>query len=451
MTGEELVSQARQDGVKLVRFLFCDSGGLIRGKAAHINVLASRLVSGIGLTPAQQAMNMFDQFHNREDINLGPAGEVRLVPDLETYRRLPFAPESAQVCCDLLEHTQEPWDACPRSFLKRQIARARGRGLRVVAAFENEFFLFRQVGGEFVPVGEQVYASTVAFNAMEAVTQELIQALVDMGLEVEQYHPEWGDGQHEVAIGPAEALQAADNQILVRETVKGVCARHGIIATFTPKPFPDEVGSGAHLHLSLWDADGTRNLTYDPDDRYGMSKLAYHFIAGVLRHGQGLTALLNPTVNSYRRLQPQTWSSGFTCYGYDNRETMVRIQSTYWGRADRSANFEIRTPDGTCNPYLALGGVIAAGLDGIERELDPGEPVGGDPFRIPEEERLQRGILPVPSSLAVAVDELEKDAVLRGAMSELLFASFATVKRSEHQWCTQQEFSVEQRHHILQF
>lgn len=451
MSAERILEQAKSDNVQLVRFHYCDNGGLIRAKATHVRGLAGRMAGGIGLSTAMQVMNMFDVLSPREELGLGPGGEVRMVPDPATYRHLPYAPQSGGMICDLLTLDLQPWGACTRSFLKRQIARAAAMGLHFHVAFENEWAVVRRDGDQFVPAGEQVYASTIAFQEMEPAIQELITALEAQGLEVESYYPEYADGQQELTTGPADGLTGADNQVRFRETVRAIFQKRGLLATFMPKPFTDDAGNGSHLHLSIWDQGGARNLIYSPDDALGLSQLAYHFIGGLLHHLPGLVALTCPSVNSYRRLQPSSWSSAYICYGYDNREAPVRIVSPARGQEARSTHLELRTVDGSCNPYLAVGAAIAAGLDGIERQRSPGEPVAINPAGLDPEERERRSIRLVPGSLGEALDALAADQVLRSAMGEMLFESFVTVKRSEVEFCRGKDFAFEQRHHINKF
>ena len=204
------------------------------------------------------------------------------------------------------------------------------------------------------------------------------------------YYPELGHGQHELPIVHAPVLRAADNQIWLRETVRNVAQKHGVLASLAPKPLPEQPGNSAHIHWSVWDSEGKSNLLYDPTDDYGLSKIGYHFVAGVLAHLPGLLALTAPSYNSYRRLQPHFWSSAFTCWGPDNREASVRIASGLWGREPESFNLEFKPSDPSNNPYLALGGLIAAALDGAARELDPGQVTLIDPANYSAKEQAAR-------------------------------------------------------------
>ena len=230
-------------------------------------------------------------------------------------------------------------------------------------------------------------------------------------------------------------LRAADNVCLVRETVRGVARTFDLFATFAPKPFLDQAGSGAHIHFSLWGTEGSehagKNLFYDANQRGGLSQLAKYFIGGILRHIRGLLAITCASPNSYRRLLPHFWSSAYDTYGFDNREGAIRVPSAFWGREPDSINLEFKPSDHSGNPYLALGAFIAAGLDGIKNNIDPGPPQEIDPGNYSDEEREQLGIHRLPTSLDEALDELERDTVLTEALGPLLASSYIAVKRNE--------------------
>jgi glutamine synthetase len=425
----EILGRCKSDNVQLVRFLYCGNDSVIRGKACHTRFLDSYLRSGIGLTVAMQSFNMLDQLV--PEGSFGPVGEIRLMPDPETFAVLPYAPKSARLLCDMVTLEGQPWDACPRSFLKRMIERGRLAGVTLKAAFENEFTLARHEGGQYVPLDRSPCFSTIGMDSAAPVIIEIIEALMAQGVYPEQYYAELGPGQQELPVRFADALRAADNQITVRETARGVALRHGLLASFAPKPFPDQAGNGSHVHWSLWRLKDGRNQFHDPGGRYGLSESGYAFIGGVLAHLPALVALTAPSVNSYRRLQPRFWSSAYTAWGPDNREAAVRVPSKRRGFEMESTNLELKPCDPSNNPYLALGGLLAAGLDGMERKLDPGEPTLVDPDTLSETERRRRGIRRLPGSLAEALEALERDDVLRAALGDTLVREYLTVKRSE--------------------
>ncbi len=445
-----VLDAARRAKVRLVRFLYTDNGGIIRGKASHVDGLAQRLTDGIGLTVAMQAMNMLDQLQPVE--GMGPVGEIRLVPDASTFTVLPYAPHAAAMTVDMRTLDGAPWAACPRDFLKRQIAACAAAGITVRAAFECEFSLAtRRPDGTFAPLDESLCFSTTGMTAAAVVIDEIVAALEAQGIEVEQYYAELGHGQQELSVRHAPALAAADRQVLYRETVRGVAYRHGLFASLAPKPFPEQAGNGGHIHWSLWDRAGRRNLMHDPKGRYGMSALGYHFIAGVLAHLPALVALTCPTYNSYRRLAPHTWSSAYTAWGPDNREGAVRVPSTFASDRAGSTNAELKASDPSSNPYLALGGLLAAGLDGVRRTLEPGEPALIDPGNWSDAERAERGIRRLPTSLHEALEELVADSVLTGALGPMLARAFLAVKRSEWNAFSKEDVAFEVKHHFWKF
>src|SRR5262249_13655589 len=237
----DILARCRTDKVQAVRFLYCDNGGVIRGKACHTRFLESYLRSGIGLTVAMQSMNMLDQLV--PEGSFGPVGEIRLAPDPGTFAVLPYAPRSARLLCDMQTLDGAPWAVCPRSFLKRMIERARGAGLELKAAFENEFSLARREGDGYAPLDRSLCFSTIGMDSSAPVMSELMDALEAQGVLPEQCYAELGPGQQELPVRYADALRAADNQITFRETARGVALRHGLIASLAPKPFPGEAGT----------------------------------------------------------------------------------------------------------------------------------------------------------------------------------------------------------------
>jgi glutamine synthetase len=408
---------------------------VVRGKTTAMSGLEGRLRDGIGLTLAMMAMNSLDQLTQVE--GMGPVGEVRLVPDPDSFTVLPYSPHSAAMLVDMLTGDRTPWAACPRSFLKRMRARAADQGWHLSAAFEAEFSLAtRDEEGRYVPFDRSLCFSSIGMTEAAGFVDDLVSALEAQDLTVEQYYPEYGHGQHEISIRHAEVLRAADNHIKLRETLRGVAWQHGLYASLAPKPWPDQIGNGGHIHFSLWDAEG-RNLFYDREMNWrsqeadGFSRLGRRFMAGVLHHLPALAALTCPSVNSYRRLQPQAWSSAFIVWGHDNREAAVRLASPFWSDLEGTTNLELKAADSSCNPYLALGGLLAAGLDGIERGLEPPEPIEVDPATLSDAERADRGIKRLPATLEQACDNLQADSVLMEALGDLLARSYLTVRRSE--------------------
>jgi glutamine synthetase len=444
---DELVRKTDEAGLRFIRFLWCGNDGTVRAKASGRQGLEGRLETGIGLTVAMQAMNGLDQLQPVP--GMGPVGEIRLVPDLATFRVLPYAPRTGAVLTDHVALDGEPAAVCQRSFLKRMATRLAEHGLSLRAAFESEFSLATRQDGQFVPIDSGLCFSTISTTAAQDYVEDLAAALEAQGIVLEQYYAELGHGQQEISTRHGPALQAGDEQLLVRETIRGIAARHGLIASLAPKPWPDNAGNGTHVHFSLW--AGERNRFYDESAPDLLSGEARSFIAGLLEHLPGLCGLTAPSFNSYRRILPQYWAGAYVCWGHDNREAPVRVASVFRGSEEASTNAELKACDASCNPYLALGGLIAAGLDGLERRLEPPEPVEVDPATISEDDRARRGIVGLPATQAEALDALTADDVLMEALGPVLADSYLSVRRSEWAAYSAGDDAFEQQGHFEKY
>lgn len=449
MTIDEVVREAERQGLQQIQFLYVDNGGITRGKVSSLKKLKSHMSGGIGLTRAMQAMNMMDQL--QPVVGAGPVGEIRLVPDPDSFRVLPYLKRTGSLVCDMVNLDHEPWELCPRDFLKRQIAIASAMGFRILATYENEFSLARRIDeGVWEPLDDTLCFSARAMVAAHPVIQDIMDALQAQGIEPEQYYPELGHGQHELSIAPTDILVAADNQVRYRETVHAVALAHGLEASFAPKPWADQAGNGAHVHFSVWDPTFSRNLFWDAEDPYHLSRLGYQFASGVVHHLPALVGLTCPSVNSYRRLNPRSWSSAYTSFGPDNREAGVRIASVFWGNEEGSINLELKASDSSANPYLALGGLLAAALDGVHSPK-PLDVVDVDPATLTEEERVRAHLTRLPESLGQAMNALAADQVLQTAMGIPLHDAYLIVKRSEFDHFASHDVAYELTHHFGKF
>ncbi len=452
-SARRVLERVEVEGIELVRFIYADHGGVIRGKSAARSRLGERIHTGIGHTVAMMAMSMLDQLQPVE--GMGPVGEVRIVPDPATFVPLPYAPGAAAMISDLRDLDGNPWAACSRTFLKDAIAALGAAGYSLVAAFEPEFTLGRRLpdpaGGpdRLVPLDDSLCYATSGFDLAHDYAMQLIRAFDTQGIPVEHYYPELGAGQQELSIRHATALKAADNHVIYRETVRGTAFRMAMWASLAPKPIAGQAGNGAHLHVSIWDTTLRQNLF--ADGQGGLSELGYHFIGGLIHHLPALVALTCGSVNSYRRLAPQTWAGAYACYGPDNREAAIRICSPMAGNVEASTNLEIKPSDSSSNPYLALGAVIHAGLDGIRRKLDPGLPVEVDPATLTDEERARIGCRRLPASLGEALTALEADELLMEALGPLRRDAYLAVKRSEAADFAAHDVAYETFHHFRVF
>jgi len=427
---KQVFDQIRKNELELIRFLYCNGiDNKIRGKAVQAKSLGSFIETGVGHPGALLCFNMADLPVDGRAFT--SVGEVRIVPDPDTFGIIPYLPKVAYMFSDLYKLDKTPWEMCPRYFLKRMIKRAEEKGLIIKAAIENEFYLARKTDSGFEPFDHSNCYASDGMDYPHTVILDIINGLRKQGIEVEQFYSEYGGGQEEMTLVYDDVLKTADNQLIFRETVKGIAEKHGVYASFAPKPFLELTGNGSHIHLSVWDKETGINLFGDPDDKYWLSKQGYFFIGGLIRHIQGLLALTAPSVNSYRRLQPERLSSAFACYGPDNREATVRISSPFWGREAESINIEYRAADASANPHIALGSLIAAGLDGMEKKMKPGEPLLRDPAWLSKEERKQKGIERYSTCLDLALNALQKNEFLLEALGEVLAKEYLLIKRAD--------------------
>jgi glutamine synthetase len=317
------------------------------------------------------------------------------------------------------------------------MAAAAAAGINVVAAFENEFYLLQQDADGVLPADRTVFASTTSMDRHYVVIGAIADALLDQGITVEQYYPESGPGQQELSMLYAPALTAADHQIVFRETVRAVAHQHQLRASFLPKLFAEQAGSGCHLHMSLW-RDGV-NLMPDLNTAGQLSPVASEFVAGIQYHLPALMALTTPSSNSYRRIAPHSWSGAFNCWGFDNREAAIRVPGN--PTPPTPTHVELKTVDASSNPYLALGAVIAAGLDGVNTHRRLNEPVHCDPGGLSNSERRERGIQRLPETLGVAIEHISRDDVLLAALGPALAKAYIAVRKAE--WEAMQDYSLD--------
>jgi glutamine synthetase len=330
--------------------------------------------------------------------------------------------------CDSLMPDGSAWECCTRGFMKSALEALKAEtGLQFAGAFEHEFLLS---GGErnwCVPFSlEQVRINA---NFLRDVTKALNAAKVNL----ETVEPEYGVLQYEITCAPAIGAMAGDRAIIAREVIRETARRLGLRASFTPKPRPDAVGNGAHLHFSFQD-DAGNNATYDPDAPHNVSLIAQHFIGGVVRHMPALCALMAPSPVSYLRLGPHHWSCGYNAFGVQNREAAIRVcPSPQRDPAKRSKafNLEIRIPDATASPYMVIGALVNAGLAGIREKLALPQALDRDPAELTEDERKQLNIVTLPSSLDQALDALEADSLVKSWLPPTLHSAYTAVKRIE--------------------
>ncbi len=427
MDAKDLLKRVKEDSLKFVSLQFSDVTGAVKSVDMPVKGLEGALEEGVWFDGSS-----VEGFARIQE------SDMRLVLDPDTYAVLPWAAEErkrGRVFCDIYTPDGQPFEGDPRGTLKRMRARIAERGWTLNIGPEPEFFLFKRAdanGGSVHPVPHDVggYFDFSPSDEAVRVRTELMDALSKMGLEIEVGHHEVALGQHEIDFRFTDALRAADNVLTLKYTVKAIAAKHGLVASFMPKPIYGINGSGMHCHQSLFDVQGN-NLFFDEQDEFKLSKIAYHFIAGQLKHARALAAVVSPTVNSYKRLVPGYEAPVYIGWAQINRSALIRIPRYNEGRP-KSVRAELRFPDPSSNPYLAFTAMLAAALDGIEKKMNPPAPLNNvNLYHLTKEERAKMGVGELPGSLAEALSELDKDEVLKAALGPVIYDAFTRAKWEE--------------------
>jgi len=426
---KELVDRVRTEGVEFVNLQFTDVPGTLKS----VTIPASRIEEALdrGIWFDGSSIEGFARIHESDMV---------LRPDPNTYCVQPWGAPGMQhgrLICDVYQPDGTPFPGDPRQVLRRAVERARALGFVYNTGPELELFLFKKNsddkpdGMPLRPVPHDVggYFDSSLGDLASAVRADIMRKVAGLGLEGESAHHEVAAAQHEIDFRYGDALTSADSVMTLRDTIKAVAASHGLYATFMPKPIFGINGSGMHVHRSFFDEEG-RNAFFDSEDRYHLSSVAYRFIAGQLAHARGLAAVVAPTVNSYKRLTPGYEAPVYACWARINRSALIRVPSYFAGR-EQSVRAELRCPDPSANPYLAFAVMLGAGLDGIERGLEAPEPVEEDVYTFSLKRLEELGIRRLPGTLEEALDETEKDDVIKSALGDLVFEAFTRAKRAE--------------------
>lgn len=418
----DVLEKVKQDDVKFINLQFTDIHGTVKSVGVPAHRLPEVLEKGTWFDGS--SIQGFARIHESDMV---------LHPDPATYQILPWKSprrRTARLICDIYQPDGTPFPGDPRYILRRAVAEAEAMGYVYNCGPELEFFLLQKRDQALRPVPHDVagYFDFSPRDLATAVRNDIVDALHAMEIEVEMEHHEVAPGQHEIDFRYADALTAADNAVTFKQAVKAIATQHDLYASFMPKPFFGQNGSGMHTHQSLF--QGEENVFFEADDAYKLSPLAYSFVAGQLQHARALSAIVAPTVNSYKRLVPGYEAPVYICWARINRAALVRIPHYSPGR-ETSTRVELRFPDPSCNPYLAFAVMLMAGLDGIEKDLAPADPVEEDVYHFDQTRLHELNIGQLPGSLGEAIRELEGDEVLLAALGEHTARLFIEAKRAE--------------------
>jgi glutamine synthetase len=430
MTKEMILNKAKELNIKFIRLRFTDILGMPKNVEIPIRELEKALNGKI----------MFDGSSIQGFVRIEES-DMYLKPDYSTFTINPWEEEKdvARITCDVYNPDGSPFKGCPRVNLKRVMQEVEEMGFTANFGPEMEFFLFfRNEEGEATTKTHDRggYFDLLPVDLGEEARRDMVIALEKLGFEIEASHHEVAPGQHEIDFRYSDALTSADRIMTLKLTGKTIALKHNLHVTFMPKPIFGINGSGMHTHLSLY--KDSKNIFYSPEGKYKLSKEALYFIGGLLKHAKGFTAITNPLVNSYKRLTPGYEAPVYIAWSERNRSPLVRVPAA---RGD-GTRAELRSPDPSCNPYLAFAVMLKAGIDGIKNKIDPGEPVSQNIYTMSKEEKISLGIESLPSTLNEALLELDKDEVVKSALTDHILRNYIEAKREEwenyrirvHQW-----------------
>jgi glutamine synthetase len=416
---DKLLDTIRDKNVEFIRLQFTDIQGIVKNVAIPVTQLGKALKSGISFDGSS-----IEGFARIQE------SDMVLRPDISTFSLLPWKAKDgsneARFICDVFNANGTPFEGDPRFLLKRALDEAKSMGYAMNVGPELEFFLFeRQNGSATVPHDFGGYFDLGPVDLAEDIRREIVRALTDMGFTIEASHHEVARGQHEIDFVYDDALKNADKVVTFKYVTKTIAVKEGLRATFMPKPIFGAAGSGMHVNISLF--RGGENAFYDPEKPMNISDLARYFVGGILEHVNAITAVTNPLINSYKRLVPGFEAPVYVSWSGPNRSSLIRIPA---GRG-LSTRLEFRSPDPSCNPYLAFTVILAAGLDGIRRGLDPGDPVDMNVYELNKAERESIGIKTLPANLFDALNSLESDKVIRDALGDHVFNNLIRLGKME--------------------
>jgi glutamine synthetase len=417
---EYVLKAVEENNVKFIRLWFTDILGFLKSFAITKTELETALDEGMGFDGS--SIEGFARIYESDMIAM---------PDPSTFQILPWRPQEedavGRMFCDILEPSGKPYDGCPRWALKRNVEKAKKKGFTFYVGPELEYFYFRTAQTP-EPLDSGGYFDLTPLDVASDLRRETVQNLEKVGITVEYSHHEVAPSQHEIDLRYSDALTMADAAMTYRLIVKEVAIKHGVHASFMPKPIFGQNGSGMHVHQSLFKGD--KNAFFDAGDKHFLSPTAKHYIAGLLHHVPEITSILNQWVNSYKRLVPGYEAPCYISWANRNRSALVRVPTYKPGR-EKATRAELRSPDPACNPYLAFSVMLAAGLEGIEKKYELPAPIEEDIYEMSADERTKKGITTLPGSLSEAIKLTEESDLVRTALGDHIFEKFIANKKIE--------------------
>ena len=427
MDKQDLLQRLTDDKIENLWVTYHDYNGRACAKTVPKSKFESAVENGVVFARANLNFSLDDHIA-ADGIWQAQTGDFLAVPDSDAYWKLPYYENTAIVFSNMMTEAHQPFDGCPRQSLAKTVSSFEARGIDITAALEAEFSLFNKTDyGDYVPCRAGGMFTVAGLNQFADLLHEIVATLETIGLQVEQLGKEYGPSQFEFTVRYDNPLQAVDSYLISREVARALALQRGLIASYMPKPFTDLAGNGLHVHLALWDRVSGDNLMVGSGLENPLSEIGRQFIGGLMAHAPGICGVGAPTVNSYKRLRPASWAPAHIAWGVGNRGVLLRVPDV-----NQRCRVEYRAGDNTCNPYFFLTALLAAGLDGMQKRMDPGEPFNDeDVGHFSEQQRLQHGIDYLPRTLPVALDALENDEILMSALSPVIGKEFLKVKRLE--------------------
>ena len=436
MNTSQLLDQLEKDNIEHLWVIYQDYNGRSQAKTVPKARFKSVVEKGIVFAKANLDFTLED--HQADGaIFLAETGDFLAVPDPRSYAVVPYHEKTARVHAYMMHEAGGVWEGCPRGKVDAILAQFAEASLSVQVAFEPEFTLFAKDVQGYTPVASNTMFTTQGLEMQYALIQQIVERCETMGVPITQIGKEYGAGQYEGGVLHGDPMTAIDRYLIYKDVVRATARENGLVATFMPKPFEHLAGNGLHIHLSLWDTAGENDLTKGACDDAPLSPTGLHFVGGLLQHADALAGAGSPTVNSYKRLQPGSWSPAHACWGVGNRAALVRIP----GMGNRR-HIEFRSGDNGCNPYIFLIALLAAGLDGVLNKTKAPAPVNEDVGHISEAAMQSMGLTYIPRTVDAALNKLDQNQVIANALGEIIHQEFIKVKRTElaayqlavHEW-----------------
>jgi len=425
MNKKDLLDQLEKDGIEHLWVVYQDYNGRSQAKTVPKARFKSVVEKGIVFAKANLDFTLED--HQAEGaVFLAETGDFLAVPDPRSYAVIPYHKNTARVHAYMMSEEGGVWDGCPRGKVDKMVEQYKAAGMSIQVAFEPEFTIFQKGESGYTPIASSTMFTLEGLDMEYTLIQQIVERCEAMGVPITQIGKEYGAGQYEGGVLHGDPITAIDRYLIYKDVVRATAREHGYVATFMPKPFGHLPGNGLHIHLSLWDTAGETDLSMGTNDEEPLSPKGLNFIGGLLQHAGALAGAGSPTVNSYKRLQPGSWSPAHACWGVGNRAALIRIPGM-----GKRRHVEFRSGDNACNPYVFLISLLAAGLDGITNHIKAPEPVNEDVGHISEAEVQALGLTYIPRTVDQALDSLAQNQIIAQALGEIIHQEFIKVKQTE--------------------